>query len=273
MAFIERDGGHVFYDVLGPESGAANLIFLHGGGGNATTWWQQIEHFSKDYRICVIDNRGFGRSHPVNEYGMNINLFPDDVLAVADAAGMNEFGLVCQSLGAWTGLRLVRQVPDRIWAFVGCSSPMGIDYPKAIEDAMTFALSLAEKGEGIEDAALSETFRKDNPNGFYLYRHLNMFNLAVVRGADFGVTPQMLLGSMFGPDNQIPPSDLTAIKTPVLILGGSKDRLVTPETTTAIAGFFPEAKLHIFDGSGHSPYFEMPDAFNRLVGDWLAKQL
>ena len=63
MAFIERDGGHVFYEVLGPESGAANLIFLHGGGGNATTWWQQIEHFSKDYRICVIDNRGFGRSH------------------------------------------------------------------------------------------------------------------------------------------------------------------------------------------------------------------
>ena len=123
---------------------------------------------------------------------------------------------------------------------------------------MTFALSLAEKGEGIEDAALSEKFRNDNPNGFYLYRHLNMFNLAVVRGEDFGVTPQMLLGSMFGPDNQIPPSDLTAIKTPVFILGGSEDRLVTPETTTAIAGFFHAAELHVFDGSGHSPYFEMP---------------
>ena len=71
---------------------------------------------------------------------MNINLFPDDVLAVADTVGMDEFGLVCKALApgqacVWCGG--CRNAFD----FVGCSSPMGIDYPKAIEDAMIHAVA------------------------------------------------------------------------------------------------------------------------------------
>ena len=267
MPFVENGGAHIYYDVLGE---GPDLVFLHGGGGNSTSWWQQIGDFSRHYRCTFIDNRCFGRSHPVSADLCLPAEFVGDVLAVMDAVGAMQAGLVCQSMGGWTGLRLALDHPDRVWAFACSSSPMGVNYPPALADVAVFARGLDEEGAQIEDAALSPAFRQNRPEAYWLYSQLNMFNVIPLRGEAIGVPAQVMMARLFDPDYMLAPEALSAVKTPTLLIGGEEDRLVRPDTTRALAGYIDGAAVMIFEESGHSPYFEIPDQFNIVVAKFLA---
>ena len=268
MPFAENEGAHLFYDVQGSGPG---LVFLHGGGGNASIWYRQIPFWAENYTCVVVDARGFGRSHPFGSDIGNLDLAPRDAFAVMDALGMETAGLVCQSMGAWTGLRMCLQQPERIWGFVGVSSPMGIDYPPAIENAITFVASIADSGLGIEDAALSEEFRKNKPDEFWLYRHLNMFNVGVIRGEELGVSQSAAMANLFAPDAMIPMDRLAEVTVPTVLMSGAQDKLVLTSHMREMAEKFGNASFEVFKTSGHSPYFEVPDEFNALVDKYLER--
>ncbi|MEO0804115.1 MAG: alpha/beta hydrolase [Cyanobacteria bacterium J06642_2] len=267
MAFLEFNGGNIFYEVYGE---GPSLIFLHGGGGNATSWYRQIPFFSKQYKCVVIDNRGFGRSYPYGPDVMNVAGYADDVFAIMDELEIQSAGLVCQSMGAWTGLRMAMKCPDRVWALATSSSPMGVNYPPAFQDAMDLLKSLSDSDLAIEEAALSKNFRENNPEDFWLYRHTNLFNTGALRGDDLGIPPQAIIASMFSPDIAIQPDQLADVKVPTLLMGGEEDLLVKPSTPTAFAEYFGNAKLKIFTNSGHSPYVEVPTEFNECVSEFLS---
>ena len=55
---------------------------------------------------------------------------------------------------------------------------------------------------------------------------------------------------------------------PALLLWGSLDRAVAPESAHQLAANL-KAKLIVMNGIGHMPYEEAPEAFNRLVLDFL----
>ncbi len=268
MSFVETRGATIYYGLEGSGPG---LVFLHGGGGNATSWWHQIPHFAADFTCVTIDNRGFGRSYPAGPDVLDVDHFADDVLAVMDAADLDRAAVIGQSLGGWTGLRLALRHPERVWGFVGVSSPMGVDHPPALTDAMEFMRSLADSGLGIEDAALSVGFRQRAPDEYWLYRQLNAFNPLVLRGPEHGVPGSALVQAMFSPEIAIPLGDLAAVRVPSLLISGGQDRLVRTETMRVIADHLGDATLEVFDESGHSPYFEIPDRFNDLVGRWLRR--
>lgn len=266
MPFVDNQSAKIFYEVEGSGPG---LLFLHGGGGNSTSWYQQIDHFSSRYACVMIDARGFGRSHPYGPDAGDQKLAVQDVFAVMDALDLERAGLVCQSMGAWTGLRMALSAPERIWAFVGASSPMGIAYAPAIENAIAFVRSVTERGEGIEDAALSSTFREQHPARYRLYRHLNLFNVGVLRGEELGVPASAVMGNLFAPETMIPLERLAAVQVPTLLISGAQDPLVLTSSMRVMAEQIPGAAFEVFDSSGHSPYFEEPEAFNRRVGDFL----
>ena len=79
MPFVEADGINIYYEVEGSGPG---LVFLHGGGSNASTWWQQIDHFAASYTCVAIDSRGFGRSHPLTPAVFDVDNYCNDVFAV-----------------------------------------------------------------------------------------------------------------------------------------------------------------------------------------------
>ena len=49
----------------------------------------------------------------------------------------------------------------------------------------------------------------------------------------------------------------------------SEDLLFPPAMMHAVAGCLPGARIQEVEGAGHSVYFEMPDLFNRVVGQFL----
>jgi pimeloyl-ACP methyl ester carboxylesterase len=56
---------------------------------------------------------------------------------------------------------------------------------------------------------------------------------------------------------------------PALLLWGSLDRAVAPESAYELAANLENAKLIVMNGIGHMPYEEAPEEFNRLVLDFL----
>jgi pimeloyl-ACP methyl ester carboxylesterase len=56
---------------------------------------------------------------------------------------------------------------------------------------------------------------------------------------------------------------------PTLIVWGSEDRAVLPESAHELVRHFQNCRLVMLDGVGHLPYEEVPEEFNRVVAEFL----
>lgn len=61
------------------------------------------------------------------------------------------------------------------------------------------------------------------------------------------------------------------ITTPVLLLWGEEDPLITRPMIDQVLARHPEWDLHVFPGTGHSAPVEVPDQYVRAVGEWLGR--
>ena len=56
------NGIELYYESHGE---GPTIVFAHGVGGNHLVWWQQVAHFSRNFRCITFDHRGFGQSAEV----------------------------------------------------------------------------------------------------------------------------------------------------------------------------------------------------------------
>jgi len=52
---------------------------------------------------------------------------------------------------------------------------------------------------------------------------------------------------------------------PVLLIGGAKDRLVSPQALDNVAALLPDAKVEVLPDCGHAPFISQPEIFVKLV--------
>ncbi|WP_426667288.1 alpha/beta fold hydrolase [Mucilaginibacter sp. McL0603] len=57
---ISNEGVNIVYSDSG--NGDTTLLFVHGWGINRSYWSNQVNYFSKKYRVVTIDLPGFGQS-------------------------------------------------------------------------------------------------------------------------------------------------------------------------------------------------------------------
>ncbi len=259
MPRVQSHGVSIYYEVHG--SGSA-VVFAHGMGGNAMSWWQQVPHFARRYRVISFDHRGFARSPcPAPEFLPG--RFADDLLAILDREGIGRAALVCQSMGGWTGMSLARSAPQRVSALVLCSTPGGVDTPGIREARGRIAAGLAREGGAVRgNLALAPDYPEREPEKALLYDQINALNPGV---------PPDALTRLGGPESLIQPEELAGWTTPTLVLACQHDQLFPPQAIREVAASIPGAELHDFAGVGHSSYFEDPKAFNALVGAFLAR--
>lgn len=252
MAFVDARGARIYYECHG--EGPA-LVFAHGRGGNAASWWQQVPRFARDYRVIVFDHRGFGRSR-CEPGAFERSRFPADLLAILDAEGIERAAIVCQSMGGWTGLGTAVHHPERVSCLVLSNTPAGIDLPEV-------AAALAHSGRrfaehGIGRAAVAADFAQRRPEAAYLYAHITGLNVNL---------PESLLAGAGG----ISEAQLAALGVPTLFISSDHDDLFAPELIRALSRRVPGAGFVQLTTAGHSPYFETPDAFNDAVAGFLAR--
>ena len=69
----------------------------------------------------------------------------------------------------------------------------------------------------------------------------------------------------------ISPSRLEGYTIPTLMVSGGQDRIFPPDILEDVSKVIPGAQLHSIPQAGHSPYFETPDEFNRVVGEFVGR--
>ena len=57
-----KDGTPISYEIYGVGEEEPSLVFVHGWSCDARYWRAQLSHFSKNYRVVVLDLAGHGHS-------------------------------------------------------------------------------------------------------------------------------------------------------------------------------------------------------------------
>lgn len=79
--------------------GDISLLLIHGWSNNYTIWDQQIEHFSKKYKVVAIDLPGFGKSGS-NRENWSVTSFGNDIKTIISELQLKNVVVVGFSMGA-----------------------------------------------------------------------------------------------------------------------------------------------------------------------------
>lgn len=264
MPFIDVRGRAIYAECQG--SGPA-VLFLHGAGSNAATWWQQLPAFAARHTCITVEQRCFGRSAaPMDEF--RHDLFTGDALAVLDHFGIGRAVVVGQSLGGMVGLRLALGHADRVAAFVACDSPLGVDHPAILQALEERARTASART--LEQRSLGAWFLQHHPERVALYAQINHFNPGT-----HSVPPEQWRAAMdrlMDPVGLLPMQALRGLAVPVLWLVGRQDPLVPLRAMQDAQALAAGSELAVVDDCGHSTYFEKPEVFNHLVLDFIARR-
>jgi 3-oxoadipate enol-lactonase len=254
MPFFQSQGRNIYYERHGQGQ---PVLFLHGAGSNAATWWQQLAALSPWYTCYTMDARCFGRSAaPLSEF--DIHIFAADVLAFQKMLGFERMALVGQSLGGMIATRFAAEHPERVSALVLCDSPMGIDHA----GQQTILRERLQKVAGltIEQRSLGAWFIANRPDLVALYGQINHFNPAFY--LEQGVEWQKAMAHLNEPDQLLSLDRLRDIPCPCLIVVGEDDPIVPVSIMREVQALLPHCALQVIPQAAHSAYFEQAELVN-----------
>ena len=258
MAYLDRPDCRLYYET---EGRGPALIFAHGLGGNHLSWWQQVPHFRDRYTCVTFAHRGFSPSEAgpgaVGPLG-----FADDLAALIEHLRLPEVRLVAQSMGGWTCLGYALREPRKVRGLVLACTVATVTNPDIdrVLAAPEYARAQADLvARGISPAA-GAIMADEQPAHQYLYQAIGRQRL----GLDMEATRKKLWAM-----RNTPPSALTALTMPVLCITGEEDVVMPTPAIEALVTLLPKGRLAPVPKAGHSVYFERPEVFNRLVGEYL----
>lgn len=90
------------YEIIGDNSEAPWMIFIHGAGGSIRTWKFQTAAFAPHFRLLLLDLRDHGLSKDIlpEFQSYDFDIVAQDILAVVDHLGIEKAHFVSLSIGS-----------------------------------------------------------------------------------------------------------------------------------------------------------------------------
>ena len=241
-----------------------DLVMIHGWAMHAGIFAPVIPALSKRFRLHLVDLPGHGQSS--ERRGP-----PDLSQLAAEVAGRvpEHAAWLGWSLGGLVALRAAVDRPDAIGPLVMVAATprftRGGDWPHGVDPAVfeEFEQDLATDFDATLQRFLalevhgSDTAREDlrrlREDAF---RHGAPDARALAHGLDLLRTTDLA-------------GELAALDTPVLFVGGRRDRLVPWQGIRAAAAMAPAGVAEIIPGAGHAPFIGQPGTFTESVKRFL----
>jgi pimeloyl-[acyl-carrier protein] methyl ester esterase len=246
-----------------PKNTVRDVVFLHGWGSSAAVWTDLQERLGRKFAMHALDLPG---------YGANPICTPYTLEGMADALAQTaprRCHVVGWSLGgqvalAWAG-RARRQV-ERV-ALIA-TTPCFVrrpGWPHGMESGVleSFACALGKDPQGAlrRFSLLQAQGDVASPR---VVRHLRAA-LSGCRAPDT-TTLERGLNILLGSDLR---SSLHAVKQPVLVLHGSRDRLVPRAAAGYLGRRLYAARLFMQRDSAHAPFLSRPGAVAAALREFL----
>jgi 3-oxoadipate enol-lactonase len=255
---FETGGECIYYESLG-EGDA--VVLCHGLGGNHACWWQVAPALAESHRVVTWDQRGFGNStRRTGTYGPEPAV--DDLVGLLDHLGLERAQIVGQSMGGWVAMGFALRHRARARSLVLTDTLAGVfsadinDELMRARDDVILRLSADAIGQHL---ALGEEFCERRPDLAFLYQEISSMGDKPDDAEVFA-----MLGAM-----RAPPEQVAELGIPVLLVVGENDRLCPSRAMQLVANMIPGSRLEVVPEAGHSPYFEQPERWVRVVGEFL----
>ncbi|MET4245245.1 alpha/beta hydrolase [Bradyrhizobium sp. RT10b] len=257
---ITKDGRFAYEAAGDPD--ATPLIFLHGIGGAARAWRQQLARFSTKFRAIAWDMPGYGGSAPLAS--VSIAALADALQQFIEQLGATTPILVGHSIGGMIVQKWLAQSPKLARAVVLAQTSPAFgkadgDWQKSFIAARLGPLDRGETMKSLAPSLVKELVGDDpDPKGMELAREC----MASVREVSY----RAMMLALMGFDQR---STLQDISVPTLLLSGSKDNNAPATMMAKTATFIPTAEYVELAGVGHLANLERPDAFDEALGRFL----
>ena len=209
------------------------LILLHGNGEDGTYFTNQIEYFSKSYRVFAIDTRGHGKT-PRGDAPFTISQFAEDLHRFMDGMGIKKANILGFSDGGNIALVFAIKYPQRVRRLILNGANLDA---KGVKPSVQIPITIGYK--------LASLFAKKNPQA--------------KKKAE-------LLGLMVN-DPNIEVDKLRKIQIRTLVIAGTKD-LIKNAHTVKIYENLSRAEIALVEGD-HFVARDNPVAFNEKVEEFL----
>jgi pimeloyl-ACP methyl ester carboxylesterase len=258
------DGLTLFAQVAGNPHGP-EIVFIHGYSQCHLSWRRQMADraLAAQFRMVAYDLRGHGLSDKPfeRERYRDDRLWADDLAAVMDAAGLKKPALVAWSYAGRVVSDYVRlHGQDRISA---------VNYIAAITkiDRKFWGPALRHTVEMTSDD-LTANIRATRKFVHACFGARPVGDEMDITFASTMLAPAKVRAAVM--DRTRNEGDmLPLLRVPVLATHGAMDRIILPAVSAFTASAAPGARLSMYEGIGHSPFFEDAPRFNRELAEFV----
>ncbi|NKE60200.1 alpha/beta hydrolase [Lentzea sp. PSKA42] len=253
-------GGVTFaYRQLGPDGGTP-VIFLNHLSAVLDNWDPRVvDGIAEKRRVITFDNRGVGASQGTTP--RSVAAMARDAIAFIRALGHDQVDLLGFSLGGFVAQVIAEEEPHLvrklILAGTGPAGGKGIDKVTRVTvlDILKATLTFKDPKEFL--------FFTRTANGKATARQFvnRLKERTDDRDKPISVTAFRNQLKAIHAWGRLQPSDLTAIRQPVLVANGDHDRMVPSSNSADLARRLPNARLTLYPDAGHGGIFQYHDEF------------
>ena len=209
------------------------LILLHGNGEESGYFKNQIEEFSRHFKVVAVDTRGHGSS-PRGEGPFSLSRFAEDLKSFMDEQNIPKAHILGFSDGGNIAMLFALKYPERMNTLILNGANL---FPSGVKTLVQIPVVI----------------------GYWASAFISLFDKKAVAKKE-------LLGLMVN-EPHIDPRQLSVIDVPTLVIAGDND-MIKDSHTRLIADSIKNSRLRIIKGD-HFIAAKEGESFNAEVLDFL----
>ena len=228
------------------------------------------------FQFVYVDLRGGGKStgRPVD---LTFDVLAEDLEAVRRAIGVERVAVLGYSILGALAIEYGRRCPEGVSHVIAAGTPPTGDLTQMVQQGRAF---FEADASDERKAILKENFAQLPPG---TPPEAAVFAQTPMRFFDprFDARP-LFAEAEFKPElfdhvlNRLVAGWNVSIgweqlRVPILIAHGRHDYVVPHTMWTGIVDTLPDARMHVFERSGHQTFFEEPERFAEVVRAWMAR--
>ncbi len=262
--------GNEAYCYTGGKSFSPELptvVFIHGAQNDHSVWVLQTRYFAHHgFGVLAVDLPGHGRSKGVPL--TSVEAMADWLLALLDAAGVQQAALIGHSMGSLIALETAFRAPAR----VGKLALIGTAYPMKVSDMLLDA-SKNDEQKAIDMVNIwSHSSIAHKPScpgpGFYVMGGSQRLMQRIS-----GLNPVQVFYTDFSACNAYANGEAAAqsLACPALLLLGKRDMMTPPKATAVLRKSIPHCEVVQVNNCGHALMAEQPDTVLEALFGFMQK--
>ncbi len=247
------------------------LLLMHGLGGLWQNWLLNIPAFMDSYRVIAPDLPGFGRSE-MPSGRISIQGFARVIDALCDRLGVVEPVVVGNSMGGFIGAELALAFPTRLRKLVLISAA-GISAENMWREpvmAVGRLMAIGAARTGVKSLPVVNRPRLRRAALQLVVRYPEKLSVPLATELVTGAGTPGFVGGLDAVLGYSFRERLPEIDVPTLIVWGRNDVLIPVEDAYEFQRLIGDnARVEVFDDTGHLAMLERPSRFNSLVTDFI----